>query len=60
MAHALTFEKDRLGKNLEWKRKNEEELVVIDPREKSKKIMEEKREKRGDRGRAFRPDGGRR
>ncbi|KAI9845453.1 MAG: Peptidyl-prolyl isomerase cwc27, partial [Pleopsidium flavum] len=34
MAHALSFEKDRLGKDLTWKRKNEEELVVIDPREK--------------------------
>ncbi|RPA77360.1 cyclophilin-like protein [Ascobolus immersus RN42] len=58
MAHALTFEKDRLGKSLEWKRKNEEELVVIDPREKAAKILEEKRGK-GGRGRAFRPDGGR-
>ncbi|KAF2811293.1 cyclophilin-like protein [Mytilinidion resinicola] len=38
MSHALSFAKDRLGKDLEWKRKNEEELVVIDPREKAKEI----------------------
>ncbi|KAF2680134.1 cyclophilin-like protein [Lentithecium fluviatile CBS 122367] len=38
MSHALSFAKDRLGKDLEWKRKNEEELVVIDPLEKSKEL----------------------
>ncbi|MCJ1478306.1 Peptidyl-prolyl isomerase cwc27 [Lambiella insularis] len=43
MSHALSFEKDRLGKDLTWKRKNEEELVVIDPREKAKDIREEQR-----------------
>ena len=46
MSHALSFEKDRLGKDLTWKRKNEEELVVIDPREKAKGIKEEQRAKR--------------
>lgn len=46
MSHALTFEKDRLGKDLTWKRKNEEELVVIDPREKAKDIREEQRAKK--------------
>jgi len=45
MSHALSFEKDRLGKDLTWKRKNEEELVVIDPREKAKGIKEEQRAK---------------
>ena len=43
MSHALSFEKDRLGKDLNWKKKNEEELVVIDPREKAKDIREEQR-----------------
>ena len=43
MSHALSFEKDRLGKDLTWKRKNEEELVVIDPREKAKDIKDEQR-----------------
>ncbi|MCJ1307078.1 Peptidyl-prolyl isomerase cwc27 [Agyrium rufum] len=43
MSHALNFERDRLGKDLNWKRKNEEELVVIDPREKAKDLKEEKR-----------------
>ncbi|KAL9107450.1 MAG: hypothetical protein Q9227_007647 [Pyrenula ochraceoflavens] len=39
MNHALSFAKDRLGKDLTWKKKNEEELVVIDPREKGKEIL---------------------
>ncbi|KAI4212071.1 MAG: hypothetical protein LQ351_005253 [Letrouitia transgressa] len=46
MSHSLNFEKDRLGKDLTWKKKNEEELVVIDPREKAKGIKEEQRAKR--------------
>ena len=46
MNHALSFEKDRLGKDLNWKKKNEEELVVIDPREKAKDIREEQRAKK--------------
>ncbi|KAF2142779.1 uncharacterized protein K452DRAFT_286405 [Aplosporella prunicola CBS 121167] len=45
MGHALTFEKDRLGKDLEWKRRNEEELVVIDPREREKEIVGERGKK---------------
>lgn len=50
MAHALTFGKDRLGKDLSWKKKNEEDLVVIDPREKTREIMEEHRAKKVNRG----------
>ncbi|KAF1957331.1 peptidyl-prolyl cis-trans isomeras-like protein [Byssothecium circinans] len=46
MNHSLSFAKDRLGKNLEWKRKNEEELVVIDPLEKAKEFKGEKKGKR--------------
>ena len=46
MSHALSFDKDRLGKDLNWKKKNEEELVVIDPREKTKDLMEERRAKK--------------
>lgn len=46
MGHALSFAKDRLGKDLEWKRKNEEELVVIDPREKARELNEERRKDR--------------
>ena len=37
MSHSLSFAKDRLGKDLEWKRKNEEELMVIDPLEEAKR-----------------------
>ena len=46
MSHALSFEKDRLGKDLTWKKKNEEELIVIDPREKEKGIREAQRAKK--------------
>ncbi|KAF9733937.1 hypothetical protein PMIN06_009313 [Paraphaeosphaeria minitans] len=46
MAHSLSFAKDRLGKDLEWKRKNEEELVVIDPLEKAKEYKGERKGKR--------------
>ena len=46
MSHALSFEKDRLGKDLEWKRKNENELVVIDPREKARDILGEQKTKK--------------
>jgi len=46
MSHSLSFAKDRLGKDLEWKRKNEEELLVIDPREKAKEYKADQRKKR--------------
>jgi peptidyl-prolyl cis-trans isomerase SDCCAG10 len=46
MAHSLSFAKDRLGKDLEWKRKNEEELLVIDPREETKRHKAEVKGKR--------------
>ena len=46
MKHALSFAKDRLGKDLTWKRKNEEELVVIDPREREKEIKGKERGRR--------------
>ncbi|KAL8993970.1 MAG: hypothetical protein Q9169_005943 [Polycauliona sp. 2 TL-2023] len=60
MSHALNFDKDRLGKDLSWKKKIEEELVVIDPREKAKDLKEEQRAKRqkggGGGGRAWDQD----
>lgn len=37
LGHKLTFAKDRLGKNLEWKKKNEE-LSVYDPKEREKEL----------------------
>ncbi|KAI4200223.1 MAG: hypothetical protein LQ350_004081 [Teloschistes chrysophthalmus] len=46
MSHALNFDKDRLGRDLNWKKKNEEELVVIDPKEKAKDIKDEQKAKR--------------
>ncbi|ETI24575.1 hypothetical protein G647_03944 [Cladophialophora carrionii CBS 160.54] len=46
LSHSLSFAKDRLGKDLTWKRKNEEELVVIDPREKERELKAERRKDR--------------
>ncbi|KAF2219680.1 cyclophilin-like domain-containing protein [Elsinoe ampelina] len=45
MSHQLSFAKDTLGKDLEWKRKMEE-FEVIDPREKAKDIASDKRKHR--------------
>ena len=45
MSHKLTFAKDTLGKDLEWKKKMEE-IEVIDPREKARTIKEEQRKER--------------
>jgi peptidyl-prolyl cis-trans isomerase SDCCAG10 len=39
MAHQLTFARDTLGKDLEWKKKMSE-IEVIDPREKAREIEE--------------------
>ena len=49
MAHQLSFAKDTLGKDLEWKRKMAE-IEVIDPREKAKVIKEEGRKEKKERG----------
>lgn len=43
MSHALTFKADKLGKDLSYRKKAEEELMVIDPREKARTLKEEKR-----------------
>jgi peptidyl-prolyl cis-trans isomerase SDCCAG10 len=45
MGHALSFAADKLGKDLSYRKKAEEELVVIDPREKARTLKEEKRAK---------------
>ncbi|KAI5787252.1 cyclophilin-like domain-containing protein [Geopyxis carbonaria] len=47
--HKLSFEKDRRGKDLSWKKRNEE-LVVIDPREREREIVGRGRGGRGGRG----------
>lgn len=50
LSHKLTFEKDRLGKDLKWKEQNEKELVVIDPRERERELgVKKRREDRGGR-----------
>ena len=45
MAHSLSFAKDVLGKDLEWKRKMAE-IEVIDPREKARELGEERKRER--------------
>jgi peptidyl-prolyl cis-trans isomerase SDCCAG10 len=46
MSHALSFKADKLGKDLSYRKKAEEELVVIDPREKARTLKEEVKAKR--------------
>jgi peptidyl-prolyl cis-trans isomerase SDCCAG10 len=46
MSHALSFKEDKLGKDLSYRKKAEDELVVIDPREKARTLKEEMRAKR--------------
>lgn len=46
MSHALSFKEDKLGKDLSYRKKAEEELVVIDPREKARTLKEEMKAKR--------------
>ncbi|KAG9241922.1 cyclophilin-like domain-containing protein [Calycina marina] len=43
MSHALSFKEDKLGKDLSYRKKAEEEMVVIDPREKARTLKEEKK-----------------
>ena len=44
LGHTLRFEKDRLGKDLSWKKEHEYDdgLVLIDPREKTKELAEQR------------------
>ncbi|TQS38133.1 hypothetical protein Golomagni_01370 [Golovinomyces magnicellulatus] len=46
MSHTLNFKEDKLGKDLSYRKKAEEELVVIDPREKARTLKEEVRARR--------------
>lgn len=46
MSHALSFKADKLGKDLSYRKKAEEELVVIDPREKARTLQEERKASR--------------
>ncbi|KAM4060112.1 cyclophilin type peptidyl-prolyl cis-trans isomerase/CLD domain-containing protein [Hirsutella rhossiliensis] len=57
MSHSLSFAAEKLGRDLSNRRKAEEELVVIDPREKARTLKEEKQAQRearaGGSGRAW-------
>lgn len=46
MSHALSFAADKLGKDLSYRKKAEEELVVIDPREKSRDLKQGRKHER--------------
>ncbi|KHJ30980.1 putative peptidyl-prolyl isomerase cwc27 protein [Erysiphe necator] len=46
MFHTLKFKEDKLGKDLSYRKKAEEELVVIDPREKARSFKEEVKARR--------------
>ncbi|KAI9894843.1 MAG: Peptidyl-prolyl isomerase cwc27 [Vezdaea aestivalis] len=46
MGHTLNFEKDRLGKDLKWKKHNEDEMIVIDPQEREKEISQKRKSER--------------
>lgn len=48
MSHALSFAKDTLGKDLEWRRKMEE-FEVIDPREKARQLDQGRKKDNKDR-----------
>ncbi|KAL2105968.1 hypothetical protein VUR80DRAFT_7498 [Thermomyces stellatus] len=50
MAHMMSCKEDKLGKDLSYRKKAEEELVVIDPRVKAQTIKEQKRAERETRG----------
>ncbi|KAK1761433.1 cyclophilin-like domain-containing protein [Echria macrotheca] len=43
MSHQLSFTADKLGKDLSYRKKADEELLVIDPLEKARTLKEEKR-----------------
>ena len=47
LAHRLSFAADKLGKDLSYRKKAEEELVVIDPREKARTLREERQARLG-------------
>lgn len=50
MTHVMSCKEDKLGKDLSYRKKAEEELVVIDPRVKAQSIKEQKRAEREARG----------
>ena len=50
MAHTLNCVADKLGKDLSYRKKAEDELVVIDPRERERNIKEDKKSSRDSRG----------
>lgn len=51
MSHSLSFTADKLGKDLSYRKKAEEELIVIDPLAKARNIQAERKAEKGKDGR---------
>ncbi|KUI61437.1 Peptidyl-prolyl isomerase CWC27 [Cytospora mali] len=51
MSHSLSFAADKLGKDLSYRKKAEEELIVIDPLAKARSIQAERKAEKGKEGR---------
>ncbi|ROV97061.1 hypothetical protein VMCG_07482 [Cytospora schulzeri] len=51
MSHSLSFAADKLGKDLSYRKKAEEELIVIDPLAKARNIQAERKAEKGKEGR---------
>lgn len=51
MSHSLSFAADKLGKDLTYRKKAEEELIVIDPLAKARNIQAERKAEKGKEGR---------
>ena len=49
LSHTVDFAEDKLGKDLSYRKKAEEELIVIDPREKARTLKDEKKAERDSR-----------
>lgn len=47
MSHSLSFAADKLGKDLSYRKKAEEELVVIDPLEKARNLKDSRKGEKG-------------
>lgn len=47
MSHSLSFAADKLGKDLSYRKKAEEELIVIDPLAKARNIQAERKAEKG-------------
>ncbi|KAK2606949.1 hypothetical protein N8I77_005666 [Diaporthe amygdali] len=52
MSHSLSFAADKLGKDLSYRKKAEDDLIVIDPLAKARSIQAERKAEKGSEGRS--------